>query len=137
MSRGKSRLAFSPCASRKPDRGSSWLCMHSLPSCMDGFRSPLRWWPLAVESASLLLPLLSGFSFYSENPYVSSALIARNWKQLHSLPTSREAELPNLVWMVRTLHISCDKCGLQVAQIPTKACWGCMVMRCGGNVEKE
>ena len=55
---------------------------------------------LSVQPAVLPLPLSSGLTFYSENPFVSHALLARRWRELAA--PSREC---SLIWTVKTTDV--------------------------------
>ncbi|KAL1516022.1 hypothetical protein AB1Y20_002635 [Prymnesium parvum] len=62
-------------------------------------------WLRAVEPASLVLPLSAGLSFYSENPIVTRALLARKWAQALEPSPSRDSDRLSFVWTVKTSDI--------------------------------
>jgi hypothetical protein len=69
-------------------------------SAVTGVPSAVAGALLSVQPAVLPLPLSSGLTFYSENPFVSHALLARRWRELAA--PSREC---SLIWTVKTTDV--------------------------------
>ena len=56
-----------------------------------------------VEPAAVRLTLTTGLAFYSENPFVSRALLDRQWTEMHDPSTGTCP--PHLVWTVKSADV--------------------------------